>query len=334
MPMYNAMSRILTPKISVTMMVILGIILVSLKDVNSFNVYPMVWATRKRINQSSRLQMALTPIGPFCPFRSKASIDFDPAMRSISDNTDFATEMARIQLDMQIGKMPNPSRLRIVAQGIDEALNNYEKLTTSLKTSQDFQTKEYIKLIQAQMARYGQDLDEMCTMMRWQSQCMRAMADNRPPPFPPSELDLIKLSKEAKNYEVEGGIKMPSMSAMSVAERITSVPFSGNEAIFESDIVKKEYDILCRDHEDLIEFGSTYGSFDVAEKKAYLQRIESIQERWSVFFARLDMSGQMNRDFTDQCNSYLSSMGLDECNFHGLLNEAHEIMRQDAESDC
>jgi hypothetical protein len=331
MLMFNAMNNIFTPRTSVKMM-ILGIILVSLKDVYSLNnVHHMARATQIRLNQPSRLHMALSPIGPCCPFRSKSSSDFDPAMKSINDNTDFATEMARIQLDMKIGKMPDPSRLRIVAQGIDEAVDNCEQLTTILAISEDFQTKEYIKLIQAQMARYGQDLEEMCTMMRWQSQCMRAMANTRPPPLPPAEMDLMRMSSEAQKYEKEG-VKMPSMSAMSVAERITSVPFNGNEAVFESKIVKEEYETLCHDHRELIEFGSKYGSFDAAGKNAHLQRIESIQERWSVFFARPKISGQLNEDFIDQCNSYLSSMSLDEFGFHELLKEAHEIMRQDAEN--
>jgi hypothetical protein len=48
----------------------------------------------------------------------------------MSSSPDFATEMARIQLDMQIGKMPDPSRLQKVASGIDDAVSTWEQLLT------------------------------------------------------------------------------------------------------------------------------------------------------------------------------------------------------------
>ncbi len=61
--------------------------------------------------------MAITPVGPFCPFRSSAAIDMEPKMESLNQATpEFATEMARLQLDMQIGQMPDPERLKKVAK--------------------------------------------------------------------------------------------------------------------------------------------------------------------------------------------------------------------------
>ena len=40
------------------------------------------------------------------------------------------------------------------------------------------------------------------------------------------------------------------------------VPFNGKEEVFKSDIVREEYEKLCRDHNALIRMGEGYGSFD------------------------------------------------------------------------
>jgi hypothetical protein len=155
---------------------------------------------------------ALTPIGPFCPFRSAAAIQIEPKMESLNSATpEFATELARIQLDMQIGQMPNPDRLRKVAQGIDAAVDDWENLLARLNLSNDFQTKEYYKLTQAHLASHGQSSEEICIMMRWQSQCMLAMAENRPPPFPPSEIDVMRLMNEAKAQQQDSRVRRKRM---------------------------------------------------------------------------------------------------------------------------
>lgn len=281
---------------------------------------------------SSALQ-ALTPIGPFCPFRSSASIDMDPSMETVSNATpEFATEMARLQLDMQIGKMPDPNRLRTVAAGIESAVEDWETLLARLNLSHDFQTKEYYKLTQAHLEQHGQNSQEIATMMRWQSQCMLAMAENKPPPFPPSEINIMKLMNEAKAAEASGK-QPPSLNTMTAAEKITTTPFTGDEPAFESETVKEEYKALCRDHEKLIEFGSSYATFDGMGKIAFLDELEKIEERWEVFFARFKLLGQLNQEFVKQCDAFLESMNMTEDEFKKLLKKTHDIMRKDAERE-
>ena len=262
----------------------------------------------------------------------------EPRMESLSpDNQqDFATEMARLQLDMTIGKMPDPNRLRTVANGIDNAVDEWEHLLARLNLSNDFQTREYAKLTQAHLQKHGQSSGEIAIMMRWQAQCMLAMADNKPPPFPPAEIDVMKLMNEAKkNQEAGAGGdgQPPSLAAMTAAEKITSTPFNGDEAAFESDTVREEYEALCRDHFNLIDFGSSYATFDPMGKLAYLDEVDKIEERWNVFFARFSLLGQLNQDFVRQCDAFLMSMGLDEDGFRDLLKRTHAIMREDAERE-
>jgi hypothetical protein len=289
---------------------------------------------RTTSSSSSITLHALTPIGPFCPFRSAAAIQIEPKMESFNTATpEFATELARIQLDMQIGQTPDPERLRKVARGIDAAVDDWENLLARLNLSNDFQTKEYYKLTQAHLSKHGQSSEEICVMMRWQSQCMLAMADNRPPPFPPSEIDVMKLMNDARAQQKDSRKGPPSLNAMAAAEKITSTPFTGNEPAFQSDTVKEEYEALCRDHSYLIEFGGSYATFDPMGKIAYLDELEKIEERWDVFFARFSLLGQLNQKFVKQCNAFLDSMGMTEGEFRELLKVTHDIMRKDAERE-
>ena len=202
-----------------------------------------------------------------------------------------------------------------------------------LKLSNDFQTREYAKLTQAHLASHGQSSEEIVAMMRWQSQCMIAMAENRPPPFPPAQVDVMKMMDEARKNEASGKKMAPNMTQMAAAEKITSVPFTGDEAAFESENVREEYEALCRDHDYLIGFGASYASFDPIGKLAYIDQIEAIEERWDVFFTRFSLLGQLNKDFVKQCNDFLDSMGLDEQGFRQLLKDTHTIMRKDAERE-
>jgi hypothetical protein len=93
--------------------------------------------------------------------------------------------MAQIQREMETGRMPNPEQLLSAASGLEEAVEDWEELMTRLRISPDFQTKEYAKLTQAHLEKYGQTIEGIGQMMRWQGGVMRAMAKNIPPPLPP-----------------------------------------------------------------------------------------------------------------------------------------------------
>ena len=306
-------------------------------SVQSFSLVPnLSFSTRRHhvyrtSGDSSCSLSALTPVGPFCPFRSKAALEIDPkmdAMHSTTVEADFATEMSRFQLDLQMGQTPDPNRLKKVAEGIDAAVDQWENLITRLRLSQDFQTREYAKLTQAHLSDHGVTIEGIGNMMRWQSGCMRAMANNLPPPMPPPDLDLTKMMNGANANNPP-----PSVSAMSQAEQITSNPFEGNEKAFESSQVKEEYEKLCRDHMNLIEFGGKYDTFDPLGKLRFLDEIEKIEERWDIFFSRFSLMGALNKEYIEQCNAFLSGMGMDEEKYRKLLKTAHRIMREDAEAE-
>eukprot|EP01083_Nonionella_stella_P150329 478777_1 len=115
------------------------------------------------------------------------------------------------------------------------------------------------------------------------------MADNKPPPFPPAGIDIMKMMEQAKKAQEsqDGSNQPPSMTSMAAAEKITTTPFLGDEPAFESDTVREEYEALCRDHNGLVNFGKSYATFDPMGKIAYLDEIDKIEERWDVFFCKV-----------------------------------------------
>lgn len=297
----------------------------------AFVVGPTPTTTVAAAAPKTRLDMALTPIGPFCPFRSKATEDLDPSMEEMQElSPDFATEMTRFQLDIQMGKTSEPERLRTVALGIDQAVDQWENLVSRLRLSQDFQTREFAKLTQAHLSSHGMTVSSVGSMMRWQAGCMRAMAGNTPPPMPPRDLDLSKMMEQSQQDETQSS---PSISAMAAAEQISSPPFKMDTKAFASPPVKEEHEKLCKDHNSLIVFGSRYDTFDPLGKLRFLDELEKIEERWDVFFARFSLMGELNEDYVRQCNAFLDSMSMNEEEYRTLLRKGHQIMRVDAEAE-
>jgi len=72
------------------------------------------------------------------------------------------------------------------------------------------------------------------------------------------------------------------MSQLTSAQAVTATPFSGEEAAFESEVVRAEYEKLCRDHAALIKMGESYGSYDPLGKLAFLDALEAVEERWDT----------------------------------------------------
>lgn len=243
----------------------------------------------------------------------------------------FAMEMSRIQLDMQIGQMPDPQRLLKVADDMESAVDQWESLIRRLQQSRDFQTREYAKLTQAHLASHGVTVESIASMMKWQSGCLRALATNQPPPLPPPDMDLQKMVRDAQDA-AEKGTKPPSLTAMQAAQSITASPFAPDS--FASDtMIQMEYDALVRDHSSLIEFGANYDDFDPLGKLAYLDQIETVEDRWNVFFLRFQLMGTLNVEYKQQCDAFLASMNLKEDQYRDLLKQCHDIMRKDAQRE-
>jgi len=273
------------------------------------------------------IALNLTPIGPFCHFRSSASVDAEPNFEELYEPApNFATDMARVQSDMELGAEPDRDVLFRVADGIDQSVFQWETLLARLKLSGDFQTTEYTKFTEVHLARHGVTPTSIASMMRWQGGCMKALALNAPPPMPPSDLDLGKLMNSARDEK-----STPSLHGMVNAQKITCDPF--DQSVLKNEVIREDFEKLCRDHNELIESGAKYSEFDPREKLTFLDQIEMIEDRWDIFYTRFSLMGELNHLFIKQCNDFLNSMNLSEEEYRQLLKEAHGIMRKNAESE-
>jgi hypothetical protein len=245
---------------------------------------------------------------------------------------DLSVEMSRLRLDMEAGCAPDPGRLTKVAQDLEGAVDQWEDAVARLRLSSDFQTREYAKLTQGHLSNHNMTVEAVSSMVRWQARCMRAMAENAPPPLPPASVDLARLLESDRE---DGGPSKapPEVSSMAAAKQITATPFDGKEAAFESPVVKDEYARLCRDHVSLIELGGKFGEFDPLGKIRFLDEIKAVQERWDVFFARFSLMGALNRDYVRQCSAFLASMGMTEPEYRQLLEQCHDMMREEANAE-
>lgn len=100
---------------------------------------------------------------------------------------------------------------------------------------------------------------QMGLLVKWQADCMRALAANAMPPMPPPGVDMAKM---ASLQSPSGG---GGLAAMSPAP-VDCEPFEARrgEQLFGSPVVAEEYASLSRDHAALIKLGESYGAFDAA----------------------------------------------------------------------
>ena len=177
--------------------------------------------------------VVVTPIGPFCPFRSQAcalggNLDGD-FQQLTAASPQFVMEMSRMQLDMQMGKEPDRGKMAELAKQLDASHRQWETLLAKMRLSPDFQSGEYFKMTSAHMEEQGQSLDELGLMVRWQCDSMAAFAEGKMPPMPPPGIDLMKLQQQAES----GAGQQAAMSSMLSPPSVTAMPFDA--ALFESD---------------------------------------------------------------------------------------------------
>ncbi|CAE7267282.1 pks3 [Symbiodinium sp. CCMP2456] len=276
--------------------------------------------TGDEVQVSTPSSACITPIGPFCPYRSSACAWDSELSKGMSDLTnespEFAVEMSRMQLDMQMGREPDSQRMGQLADKLEQSYQKWNGLMTRLRLSSDFQSREYFKLTLSHLD--GRSIEDLGKMVQYQVDCMRAVATGGMIPPVPVGVDMTP-PKEG----------LPSAAAS--PNMITAEPF--DSSAFTNEVVKEEYAALCRDHQQVIIMGESFGNFDPLGKIAFLDQLEKIEERWDIFFGRLGLLGALSPDYKEQSAEFLSSMGLSGPQFRKLLRRAHQQMRDDAERE-
>lgn len=235
--------------------------------------------------------------------------------------------MARLQLQMQMGEQPDLARVKELSERMIAAQREWEGLIGRWKLSDDFQTREWLAMTRCSADETGVGLEEMGQLVRWQAECMQAFAMQATPPMPPAGVDMDRV---AAILQEKGGTMGTMMTGSPV--QVDAEPL--DSTLFDSPIVRSEYEALIRDHEGLVRLGETYGGFDPLGKLAFLDQIDQIESRWDTFFARASLLRAVRPAFKEQCDEYMKCLGLrDADGFRALLGRAHNSMRIEAERE-
>ena len=119
----------------------------------------------------------ITPIGPFTIPRSTSSSSTSPLSKSAtstydtlaSDGDNFIVELMRIDVESKTtGEMPSKERVLKIAEKMNKSRDEYNEVISELKSSSDFQCREYYALTVANAKRNGYTLDDVDDVVKWQ----------------------------------------------------------------------------------------------------------------------------------------------------------------------
>ncbi|KGG16229.1 MULTISPECIES: DUF1825 family protein [unclassified Prochlorococcus] len=82
-------------------------------------------------------------------------------------------------------------------------------------------------------------------------------------------------------------------------------------AFFESEIVQEEAKSLFEDYQNLMQLGGDYGKFDREGKIMFINKMESLMERYKVFMKRFELSEDFQAKMTvEQLKTQLGQFGM------------------------
>ncbi len=101
-------------------------------------------------------------------------------------------------------------------------------------------------------------------------------------------------------------------------------------AFFESEIVQQEAKSLFTDYQNLMQLGSNYGKFDREGKKLFIEQMENILDRYTIFMKRMELSddfmAQMN---IKQLQNHLHNFGITPQQMFEQMRATLEQMKRD-----
>ena len=99
---------------------------------------------------------------------------------------------------------------------------------------------------------------------------------------------------------------------------------------FESDIVQEEAKKLFTDYQDLMKLGSDYGKFDREGKKMFINKMESLMDRYKVFMKRFELSEDFQAKMTvEQLKTQLSQFGITPDQMFDQMNKTSIRMKDE-----
>lgn len=103
-------------------------------------------------------------------------------------------------------------------------------------------------------------------------------------------------------------------------------------AFFDSEIVQDEARSLFTDYQQLMELGGEYGKFDREGKKLFIERMETLMDRYKVFMKRFELSEDFQAKLTvEQLRTQLGQFGLTPDGMFAQMNLTLERMKGELE---
>jgi hypothetical protein len=101
---------------------------------------------------------------------------------------------------------------------------------------------------------------------------------------------------------------------------------------FDSDIIQQEAKQLFEDYQQLTQLGSKYGKFDRDGKIAFIERMETLLDRYKVFMKRFELSDDFMAKMTvEQMNTQMSQFGMTPLQMFEQMNLTLERMKSEIE---
>lgn len=101
---------------------------------------------------------------------------------------------------------------------------------------------------------------------------------------------------------------------------------------FDSEVVQQEAKQLFEDYQSLIKVGSDYGKFDREGKKIYIEKMESIMERYRIFMKRFELSEDFMAQMTmEQLKTQLNQFGISPQQMFDQMHITLERMKSELE---
>ncbi len=99
---------------------------------------------------------------------------------------------------------------------------------------------------------------------------------------------------------------------------------------FDSDIIQQEAKQLFEDYQHLTQLGSKYGKFDRDGKIAFIERMETLLDRYRVFMKRFELSDDFMAKMTvEQMNTQMGQFGMTPLQMFEQMNLTLERMKSE-----
>ena len=101
---------------------------------------------------------------------------------------------------------------------------------------------------------------------------------------------------------------------------------------FDSDIIQQEAKQLFEDYQGLINLGNSYGKFDREGKKLFIEKMETMMDRYRVFMKRFELSEDFMAQMTvEQLKTQLGQFGVTPQQMFEQMNLTLQRMKTELE---